>query len=83
MCLFYGLSHPDASDPDRSRARFFCIAPVYTVLTWFKLLPGSKRVYSWFTENYELGKDSGLRMFSLENSFRIQVFSEAFLQSLP
>ena len=83
LCLFYGLAHPDSSAEERSRARFFYISPLYTLLIWFKVLPGSKRVYNWFTGAFNLADESNLRMFTLENSFRVQVFSEVFLQALP
>lgn len=51
---------------------------------YIKILPGYLNVYNWFSNKFKIQtEDHNLAMFSIENYYRVQVFAELFLQTIP
>lgn len=51
---------------------------------YIKILPGYLKVYNWFSIKFRIvTEDHNLAMFSIESYYRIQIFCELFLQTIP
>lgn len=80
----YGLSHPN-SDPDRKvRMKYLYLSPLFSVLMYFKLLPAYEKIFRWFSHKFKISmEDNNMAMFTIENYYRLQIFVELFLQTIP
>ena len=64
----------------KDRAILVGLSPVYALLQYTKLLGASPGVHSAY--NRKVG-ESYLQLLTLENCFKVQVFIEFFLETLP
>jgi hypothetical protein len=66
---------------NRDRFKMVVISPVYAVLQYLKLLGTFERVHEWFILKFKVKEN--IKLVSLENCFKIQIFVEFFLENLP
>jgi hypothetical protein len=59
------------------------LSPLYAILQYVKLLPATPRFHAWYTSKCQLLQKSKLKLATLENSFKVQVFTQFFLETLP
>ena len=80
----YGWNHPN-SDPDlKVRMKYLYLSPLFSLLMYLKLLPGYKKIFDWFSRRFRINvEDNNMAMFTIENFYRIQIFTELFLQNIP
>lgn len=84
LFAIYGYCHPNADADWRVRSKYIYLAPFYSALMYLKLLPGYKKIYTWFSNKFKISiEEHNMGMFTLENYYRIQVFTELFLQNIP
>jgi hypothetical protein len=78
--MLYMASHADIQS-QRERLKLICMSPLYALLQYTKILGASKRVHDKIYGRLDV-KDE-LQLTALENCFKVQLFSEFFLQNLP
>jgi len=51
---------------------------------YIKILPGYLKVFNWFTNKFKVSvEDNNMALFTIENYYRVQIFTEIFLQTIP
>jgi hypothetical protein len=51
---------------------------------YFKLLPGYLKICNWFSNKFKITvEDNNMTLFTIENYYRVQIFTELFLQNIP
>jgi hypothetical protein len=51
---------------------------------YIKILPGYLKVFNWFSRKFRISvEDNNMAMFTIENFYRIEIFTELFLQTIP
>jgi len=63
------------------RFRMVLVAPVYALLQYLKLLGAFEGVHGFFLERFRVREN--VKLVSLENCFKVQVFVEFGLENLP
>ena len=62
------------------KVKLVLLSPVYAALQYLKVLSAFPSVHRWFT-NRQGG--NALPLTTLENSFKVQVFTECLLETIP
>lgn len=65
----------------KDRMVLVSLSPVYAILQYTKLLSAHGGLHKWFVEITRVG--GKLKLISLENCFKVGVFIEFFLQTVP
>lgn len=51
---------------------------------YFKALPAYTKLFVWFSHKFKITvEDNNMALFTLENYYRVQIFTELFLQNIP
>jgi hypothetical protein len=77
--VIYMASHTQIKTV-RDRAVLIFLSPVYAVLQYTKLLAAFPSIHQWYMAK---AGDNYLQLLTLENTFKVQVFLEFFLETLP
>ena len=80
MYTLYCVNHPDCRD-NKERFKKLALGPVYAALQQTKILATFDGVYRWFEELFEMREP--FHLLTIENCFKVQVFLELTLSTLP
>ena len=77
--VIYMASHTQIKTV-KERTILILLSPVYAFLQYTKLLGAFPSVHHWYVAK---AGDNYLQLLTLENTFKVQVFIEFFLETLP
>lgn len=67
----------------KERLLLIALSPVYAILQYLKLLGAFPQVHEWYIRRTGREEKPQVQLLTLENCYKVQVFTEFFLENIP